>query len=230
MNRFYKDVSVSPVGDGFAVLLDGRGIKTPAGKAFIVPTQKLADAIADEWRAQGETVEPTTMPLLRLSNTAIDGISANRPQTIDAILRYGDNDLLCYRAHEPPALAGLQAEGWDPLLAWVDATHGARLTVVAGVTHADQPPAALAALRAAVEGQDDYALAGLHVIASITGSLVLALAAAAGQVDAPRAFALSRIDENYQAGIWGMDAEAEARANHLAQELGHAFALMALSR
>lgn len=230
MKRFYKEVSVAPVGGGFAVLLDGRGIKTPAGKPFILPTQSLADAIAGEWRAQGEEVEPTAMPLLRLANTAIDGIAAHRPQTVDAILRYGDNDLLCYRAREPPALARRQAEGWDPMLAWADDTLGARLTVVHGLTHADQPAPALAALRAAVEAHDDFALAALHVTASITGSVVLALALAAGRITHADAFALSRIDETYQAEKWGMDGEAQARARNLAAELERAFQLMDLSR
>ncbi|MBN9590428.1 MAG: ATPase [Alphaproteobacteria bacterium] len=230
MKRFYEEVSVSPGDGGFQVFLDGRPVRTPGGKPLALPTEKLAEAIAAEWRAQGDEVVPTSMPLLRLANTAIDGIAANRAATIDAILRFGDNDLLCYRAHEPPALAGRQAEGWDPWLAWAGRRLGAHLTIVYGLNHADQPAEALAALHEAVEAQDDYTLAGLHVIASITGSVVLALAAAAGEVTASQAFALSRIDETYQAERWGQDGEAEARANRLAEEVDRAFTLVALSR
>jgi chaperone required for assembly of F1-ATPase len=230
MKRFYKNVSVVPGEGGFQVLLDGRGVKTPAGKSLALPTQSLADAIAGEWRTQGDVVEPTSMPLLRLANTAIDGIAANRDQTIAAILRFGENDLLCYRADAPPALVRRQSEGWDRWIAWADRALGAKLTVVDGLTHADQPAAAMAALGAAVARQDDFALAGLHVIASVTGSLVLGLAVAMGELSAADAFALSRIDEAHQAETWGTDAEAEARAASLATEVGRAAQLVELSR
>jgi chaperone required for assembly of F1-ATPase len=230
MKRFYKDVSVAPGEGGFQVLLDGRSVKTPAAKPLALPTQRLAEAIAGEWRAQGDQVVPVSMPLLRLANTAIDGISANRDQTIGAILRFGENDLLCYRADAPPALVRRQSDGWDRWIAWADHALGAKLTVVDGLTHADQPAAAMAALRAAIERQDDFALAGLHVIASITGSLVLGLAATMGRLPAADAFALSRIDEAHQAETWGMDAEAEARAGALAAEVDRAAQLVDLSR
>jgi len=230
MKRFYKEVSVAPGEGGFHILLDGRGVKTPAGKPLALPTQKLADAVAAEWRAQGDAVVPASMPLLRLANTAIDGIAANRDQTIAAILRLGQNDLLCYRADAPPALVRRQCEGWDRWIAWADRVLGAKLRVVEGLIHADQPVEAQAALHDAVARQDDFALAGLHVIASITGSLVLGLAVAMGELSADDAFALSRIDEAHQAETWGTDAEAEARAKRLAEELDHAFALVDLSR
>jgi chaperone required for assembly of F1-ATPase len=195
-----------------------------------LPTQKLAEAIAAEWRAQTDEIVPTAMPLLRLANTAIDGIAANREATIAAILRFGDNDLLCYRAREPQALAARQAQGWDPVLAWAQTRLGAPLAVAADVTHIDQPPETLAALAAAVAAHDDFALAGLHMIASVTGSLVLALAVAAGEIGAAEAFALSRIDEAYQAERWGTDGEAEARARLLADEMARAFDLIVLAR
>src|SRR5690349_18205787 len=114
MKRFYKDVSMAAQDGGFAVLLDGRPVKTPSGNALALPTEKLAAAIAAEWRAQGEEIIPTTMPLLRLANTVIDGVAANRDEVVGAILRFGENDLICYRAHQPPELAARQKAGWDP--------------------------------------------------------------------------------------------------------------------
>lgn len=230
MKRFYKEVSVAPVDGGFAVLLDGRSVKTPARNTLILPTEKLAAAIAVEWRAQGDDVVATSMPLLRLSNTVIDGVMPNRDGVIDAILRFGENDLICYRAHQPPDLAARQREGWDPLLAWVRQKFSAGLQVVDGITHVDQPPQALMALRQALSGYDPFTLAGLHVVASITGSLALGLAVAEGEVSGAHAFALSRIDETYQAEKWGEDAEAAKRAAALAHELDKAVELVAAIR
>ena len=226
MKRFYKDVSVAPVDGGFAVLLDGKPVKTPARGSLVLPTQKLAAAIAAEWQAQGASVIAASMPLLRLANTVIDGVAANRASVIAAILRFGENDLLCYRAHQPPDLAARQREGWDPLLDWARQRHGAQMKVAEGLGHVDQTLAALAALREPLEGFDAFTLGGLHVIASITGSLVLALAVADGTIPGAYAFELSRIDETYQAEKWGQDAEAAKRAHALAHELDNAVELI----
>jgi chaperone required for assembly of F1-ATPase len=230
MKRFYKDVSVAPAEGGFCVLLDGKPIKTPARNALLLPTEALAGAIAAEWQNQGDEVIATTMPLLRLANTVVDGVAVNRADVIAAILRFGENDLLCYRAHQPPALAARQREGWDPLLTWVRQRHGAQMRVAEGVGHVDQTPDALLALRQALEEEGPFTLGALHVIASITGSAVLALAVAAGFITGEEAFALSRIDETYQAEKWGEDAEAAKRAAALAHELGKAVELMAAVR
>src|ERR1700729_3483412 len=119
MKRFYKDVSIAPAEGGFCVLLDGKPIKTPARNALLLPTGALAGAIAAEWQNQGDEVIATTMALLRLANTVVDGVAVNRADVIAAILRFGENDLLCYRAHQPPGLAARQRTGWDPLLTWV---------------------------------------------------------------------------------------------------------------
>jgi chaperone required for assembly of F1-ATPase len=230
MKRFYKDVTVARQEDGFAVLLDDRPVKTPARNVLTVPTEKLALAIAAEWREQGEEIVATSMPLLRLANTVSDGVAANRDEVIGAILRFGENDLICYRAHQPVELVARQKAGWDPLLDWVTRTHGAKMLVAEGLTHVDQPPEALAALRRALEGFDAFSLGGLHVIASITGSTVLALAVAEGFISASRAFELSRVDEAYQTEKWGEDAEAAARAAALARELDKAAELIASVR
>jgi chaperone required for assembly of F1-ATPase len=230
MKRFYKDVSVAPAESGFAVLLDGRPVRTPAGKTLTLPTEKLASAIAAEWRGQGEEIAVTAMPLLKLANTAIDGVSANRADVIGAILRFGENDLLCYRAHQPPELAARQAAGWDPVLDWVAKRHGATMLVSQGLNHVDQPAEALAALRRPLDGLDVFTLAGLHVVASITGSLGLALTVLDEALSGPRAFELSRIDEAYQAEKWGEDAEAAKRAAALALEFDKAVELIAAVR
>jgi chaperone required for assembly of F1-ATPase len=226
MKRFYKAVSVAPVDGGFAVLLDGRPVKTPGRNALILPSEKLAQAIAAEWRGQGDDVIATTMALLRLANTVIDGVVANRDEVIGAILRFGENDLLCYRAHQPPELAARQTTGWDPVLDWADERYGAGMRVAGGLTHVDQPPEALAALRQALQGFDPFTLGALHVIASVTGSTVLALAVADGFLSGARAFELSRIDETYQAEKWGEDAEAAKRTAALAHELDGAIELI----
>jgi len=226
MKRFYKTVSVAPADGRFAVLLDGRPVKTPGRNALILPSEKLAQAIAAEWRGQGDDVIAATMPLLRLANTVIDGVVANRDEVIGAILRFGENDLLCYRAHQPPELAARQTAGWDPVLDWVAQRHGARMRVAGGLTHVDQPPQALAVLRQALQGFDPFTLGALHVIASVTGSTVLALAVADGFLSGPRAFELSRIDEIYQAEKWGEDAEAAKRTAALAHELDRAVELI----
>lgn len=230
MKRFYKEVSVASSEHGFAVLLDGRSVKTPAHNTLVLPTEKLAAAIAVEWRAQGDEVVATSMPLLRLANTVLDGVIPNRDGVIDAVLRFGENDLICYRAHQPPDLVARQREGWDPILIWVRQKFGASLQVADGITHLDQPLEALAALRKAVSGYDPFTLAGLHVVASIAGSLALALAVVEGEISGAHAFVVSRIDEKYQAEKWGEDAEAAKRATALAHELDKAVELISSVR
>jgi chaperone required for assembly of F1-ATPase len=230
MKRFYKDVSVAQTDDGFRVLLDGRPVKTPAKNMLALPTQALANAIAQEWRGQGDDIEPVSMPFLKLANTVIDGVAANRTDVITAILRFGENDLLCYRAHQPPELATLQAEGWDPVLAWARRRYGVEFAVVEGFSHTDQPAATLDAFRAALEAQDSFSLAALHVIASVAGSVVLALALAEGELVPAQVFSFSRIDEDYQASKWGRDHEAEVRASNLARELDKAAEFMTAAR
>jgi chaperone required for assembly of F1-ATPase len=230
MKRFYREVSVGPAENGFMIQLDGRPVRTPGRNKLVLPTEKLARAIAHEWKAQGEKVIATTMPLLRLANTVVDGVANNRAEVINTILRFGENDLLCYRAHQPPELVRRQREGWDPLLDWVRERHGAEMRVAQGLTHMDQAPDALLALRRLLEALDPFTLGGLHVIASITGSLVLALAVAHGFISSTNAFALSRIDETYQAEKWGEDADASKRAANLTLELDKAVELMTAAR
>jgi chaperone required for assembly of F1-ATPase len=220
--KFYKDVSVSGQDRAFVVLVDGKPVKTPSRAVLALPSRALADAVADEWRRQDAKIEPAAMPLTGLANTAIDGVPMQRDAVVSHIIRFGRSDLLCYRADAPAALVARQSEAWDPLLAWVAETYGAGLTVGTGVGFIEQAEAALLVFESAVRSRDDFALTALNLAASLTGSLVLALALADGHLDADEAFAAATVDEVFQAEKWGRDAEAEARRERLAAELGAA--------
>lgn len=230
MKRFYKTAGLAAAEGGFHVVLDGKPVRTPAGDPLTLPNARLAEAVAEEWRHQGEEIVPVAMPLLRLANTAQDGIRRHRAETIAAILRFGENDLICYRAADAPVLSARQREAWDPWLAWAAHHLDAGLRAEDGIAPVIQPEGALAALGAALDELDEYDLAALHVMASITGSLVLALAVARGVLGPAEAFALSRIDETYQNERWGVDREAQARAEALACELDVAARFLTLSR
>ncbi len=219
MKRFYRDVSVVPADDGFAVLLDGKPVKTPGREMLIVQPRALAEAIAEEWRGQGEEIDPAAMPLTKLANTAIDIVAPDRGRTANQILAYGRTDLLIYRAEAPQDLVARQNARWNPLLDWLAERYGARLVTGQGVTFVDQPGDALVALDSAVWAHDDFMLAALHNATTLMGSLVLALALAERRLDAEAAFAASMLDESFQVERWGRDAEAEARRERLAAEL-----------
>jgi chaperone required for assembly of F1-ATPase len=224
MNRFYKTVSV---GAGNAIQLDNRTMKTPKGAPFILPTRELADAIAEEWRAQESDIKPDTMPLTRLATAAIDSAGEIVAEQAAA---YAKADLLCYRAEHPDELVIRQARQWAPILDWLAETHGARLKLATGVGFVEQPPEALARLSERVGQFDPFALVALHTAASITGSLALGLALIEARLPAAEAFALSRLDEDFQSERWGRDAEAETRAAHLKTDLEAAERFACLSR
>ena len=225
MKRFYKEVSVA---DDLRVLLDGKPIKTPGRATLTLPTRAMAEAVAEEWRGQGETIIPATMKLTKLANTAIDRVAAREAEIAGQILAYA-NDLLCYRAAAPDELAERQRKEWDPLLAWAAERH-APLQTRAGIGYIAQNDESLAAYRRALEAYDAFSLTALHTAATICGSLVLALALAEARLDAAEAFALSQLDERYQAEKWGADDEAEKRARALAAELASAARFLALAR
>ncbi len=216
MKRFYKEVSV---GGDFSVLLDGKPIKTPSKARLVLPTESLAAAVAEEWRGQGATIRPATMLLTKLANTAIDRANALREDIASDLLGFGKSDLLCYRAVEPAELIERQQEAWSPMLDWADQAFGARLKVTHGVRHIEQDGEAIAALNRVLKALDGWALTGLQTATTITGSLVLAIAILEGRLTPSKAFALSRIDEEFQAEKWGADPEAEKRARLHAAEL-----------
>ena len=225
MKRFYQNVSVA---DDRAILLDGKPILSPAKARLVPPTRQLADAIAQEWREQGAEIEPATMHLTKLASTAIDRTATRGNQIVAELVSFGGNDLLCYRAIEPPELAARQQSAWDPLLDWAHKTYGARLHTTEGIGHVRQDPQATSALSGALHAKDAWTLTGLHAATTITGSLILALAISERRLSPQEAFATSRIDETYQTEKWGPDAEAEARAQRLAAELEMAGRFMAL--
>ncbi len=226
--KFYSAVSIAKRPEGFAVLLDGKPVRTPARADFVLPNEILAKEIAEEWRAQGETLQPDSMPMTRLANTALDRIAPRRDEAIAQIMRFAESDLVCYRAEHPADLAARQARAWDPLLTWVKDRHRAQLKTGAAIAHVPQEPKALAALERAIAAYDDFALAALHVAATTTGSVVIALAFMDGRLDAEGAFAASHLDEAYQAEQWGRDAEAQTKAARVAAELIAAERFLAL--
>jgi chaperone required for assembly of F1-ATPase len=226
--KFYKTVSVAKRPEGFAVLLDGKPVRTPARAEFVVPNETLANAIAEEWQGQDETLQPETMPMTRLANTALDRIAPRREEAIAQIMRFAESDLVCYRAAHPTDLAARQARTWDPLLTWIKYSHRAQLKTGTGIAHVPQEQKTLAALERAIATHDDFALAALHVAATTTGSVVIALAFMGGRLDAEGAFAASHLDEAYQAEHWGRDAEAQTKAARVAAELIAAERFLAL--
>ena len=211
-----KSITVAARPDGFVVLRGDQPALTPKKNPLTLSTRALAEAIAEEWRAQTAKVDPKRMPLTRFANTAID--LADRNPIIDRILKYGPTDLLLYRAEEPP-LAERQASQWDPMLAWMQERFAVRLSVSTGIAPVQQPPEALEALRKIVQGHDACGLVGLSSATEITTSLILALAIAERRLSVGDAFALSQVDERYQAERWGSDHAAELRAGALADEL-----------
>lgn len=208
--RFYKEVSVG-TGAFFQVLLDGRPVKTPGKKALMLPSRGLADLVAAEWAAQDTHVDPSTMPLTRFSNTAIDAVSAALEEVAADIVAYAGRDLLCYRAGEQPQLAAKQAALWDPVLVWAREALGARFDIAEGVMPIDQPTTTLKAIARALEPHDPYRLTALHVMTTLTGSAILAVAHARGALDAGAAWAAANVDEDYQTGMWGEDYEASVK-------------------
>lgn len=210
--RFWKTADVVADGAGFAVALDGRRVKTPAKAALVVPTRALARAIAAEWDAQGEKVRPETMPFTRTANSAIDKVAPQRAAVADMLAAYGDSDLLCYRADGPEGLVARQAQAWDAALDWAGARFGARLAVQTGVIHVPQDARALDLLARQVHALDPFRLAAFHDLVALTGSLVLAFAAAEDWKTPEAIWDLSRIDETWQEEHWGADAEAAEAA------------------
>lgn len=218
--RFYEHVTIAPFGDLFAIQLDGRPVKTPAKQALAVPTEKLAAILQAEWAAQVETINPATMPVTRLVNTAIDGIAADTQAVFEDILRFSTSDMLCYRAEQPVELVARQANNWDPVLDWAANSLGARFILIEGIMPQEQPKEAIAALSAALRAFDTpLELAVLHTVTTLTGSALLAVAFAHGFMTAEKTWELAHVDEDWTNEHWGVDADAEHRRNKRWEEL-----------
>ncbi len=210
--RFYKEAGVIGVADGLlGVGLDGRPVKTPAGSNLAVSSWSLADAMAAEWAAQGETIDPHSMPLCKLSATAIDRLSNNRDEVVGITLMIAETDLLCYRAEEPADLVARQQESWQPELDWAKQELSAEFTVTVGVLPINQPENALQALQTALTELDDFQLMGVSNAAAAAGSLILAFGMQRGRINAAAMFEKSVLEEKYQMEIWGEDQETLER-------------------
>lgn len=210
--RFWTEVTVEEDADGFGLRLDARPLRTPERLPLRVPTRPLAEALAAEWRAVEAELRPEALPFTRAANVAIDRVAKNPDPVVEAIARYGESDLLCYRATEPRALRERQAAAWNPVLDWAATALGAPLRVGRGIVHLDQPASSIAALRAVVSQQDAFSLTALHDLVTLSGSLVLGLGVRRGALEPDAAWGLSRIDEIWQSEQWGADDEAEAAA------------------
>ncbi len=222
--RFYKEVSVGPADEGkedagFAILLDGRTVRTPGRHILILPTSSAAEIIAQEWQAQDEKIDPAQMPATRLANTARDAIVEDPQAVIEDMLKFASSDLLCYRASTPDDLVALQQEHWDPVLDWAATTLGAHFETTTGLVQIPQPKVSVAALSQTLkQWPDPISIAALHTFTSLTGSILLALAVALEEKSAEQAWTCAHVDENWNASRWGEDYEAKKRMENRKRE------------
>jgi chaperone required for assembly of F1-ATPase len=215
--RFYRHATIARDGENYLVRLDDKPVRTPAGRALAAPTAALAEALAAEWDAQRDVIDPAKMPLTRLANAIIDGV-ADRPKPVaEEVERYLGSDLVCYRAASPVGLAERQARHWDPILVWARETLGARMLRGEGVVHVAQPEQALAAVCAAIP-RDPWRLGAVHTVTTLTGSALIALALAKGLLSADEAWQAAHVDEDWNMEQWGRDELAlERRACRFAE-------------
>jgi chaperone required for assembly of F1-ATPase len=208
--RFYVSAGVVETPDGFAITLDDRPVRTPSGRLLAAPNRKIADAIAAEWDAQREIIDPLTMPFTRFANSVADAVADRVDAVIEDIVKYLCSDLLFYRAGHPEPLVAREAAHWDPVLFWAANTLGARFILAEGIVHVRQPDAAIEAARAALP-TDPWSVAALHVVTTLTGSALLALALLHGALDADSVWAAAHVDEDWNIEKWGLDQEVTAR-------------------
>ena len=231
MKRFYDAVAVRPLGDsGHEIALDGRPVRTPLRAALRLPTLVLAEAVAEEWRAQGEDIEPATMPISTLANTAIDRVGDDREGVIDAVAAYGETDMVCYLAGEPSSLVARQERHWRPIREWLASAHGIELLATAGIMPLVQAPATLAALRRLITAHDDMELAALCELTTLSGSLTIANALSWGAIDVEAAWIAAEVDEAHQAELWGQDEEAMVRRQGRGRAFRDAMRFLTLAR
>mgnify|MGYP001194033180 CR=1 FL=1 len=229
--RFYDKVSVARGADGFVVLLDGKPVRTPGKAVLSLPTEQAAAIVAAEFDAQQDKIDPVTMPATRLVNTAIDGVAADTQAVIEDILRYASSDLLCYRADAPEALVERQADAWDPVIDWARAHLGARFVLAEGIVHVTQPREAIGAIGIHLARRaEPLRLAALHLMTTLTGSALLALAVEEGELDAEAAWAAAHVDEDWNAEQWGEDYEAAARRKARAYDFSAAVRVLSTIR
>jgi len=228
VKRFYQAATVAATESGYAVSLDAKPVRTPAKLPLVVPNRRLGDAIAEEWLAQGETVDLHSLRLTRLASIALDLVAPRRAAVIAEVTKYAGTDLVCYGADAPPDLVARQHAAWQPLIDWAALRFDAPLAVTVGVLPQAQPAATLEAFEAAVAAYDDHHLAALHLATSACGSLVVALALVEGHLDADAAFEAAHIEETYEIERWGEDAEQTQRRANLKAEIALAARFVAL--
>lgn len=209
--RFYKAADFVAEGGGFALRVDGRTVRTPAKQLVKVADEAIAAALAAEWNAQKDVIDPATMPLTRLVNAAIDGVAKNPGPVREEILRYAGTDLLCYRAADPERLVATQEALWSPVLQWMHDVHGTRFVLAQGILHVPQYPETLEAFDRALGDPDPLTLAALNTATTLTGSAVLAIALRDGHLSPDVAWQAAHVDEDFEISVWGEDAEASAR-------------------
>lgn len=229
MKRFYKKVSVASEGDGFIALLDGKKIKTPAKSACIMPTERMARAVAKEWDDQEEEILPASMPITKLVNTAIDRVESRRDELLDELVKYAGSDQVCYRAEHPMELIDLQKQVWDPLLEWVNEELSITFKVADGIIFVEQDEDDLKKIRSAFNALDSYKLTALHGMITVTGSVTIGYALYCNHITLEEAWNAGHLDENFQISQWGSDEEAEERRKNLRQELKNSLYLLRLS-
>jgi chaperone required for assembly of F1-ATPase len=230
VKRFYRKVTVIETGGGWQVALDGRGIRTQRGTAQVVPTRALADALAVEWEAQGEKIDPRSFVLRDTADFAIDVVRTEREQTVGKLLAFAETDTLCYRAHPDEPFYRRQHEVWEPLVAALEAREGVVVERVSGVIHRPQRPETIVSLGARLASLDDFTLAAVQAMASLAASLCIALAALEPDADAQALWSAAGLEEEWQAELWGRDAEAEARRDKRREEFLAAFGFARLVR
>lgn len=230
MKRFWEVAAAVEVEGGFTVHLDGRAIKTPGKAHLIVPTLVMAEAMALEWDAQVEGVNPETMPVTKSANSAVDKVTPQFDAVADMLGEYAGTDLLCYRASQPAELVARQEAAWDPLLAWCTRVFAAPLTPVSGVMFAPQSESSLHILRAALSKLSAFELTAMHDLITLPGSFVIGLAAMKGYATPAELWELSRLDERYQQEQWGLDEEAEDMARIKGEAFEHAYDFLQKSR
>ena len=230
--RFYTDVAVSPVEGGFSLTLDGKPVRTPARALLTLPTLALGEALAAEWRGQGEHIDPATMPLTRMANTALDGVARQMAAVAAEISKFAASDLVFYRAGEPDTLVAAQDAAWTPVLAHAQSAFAARFICAEGVMFVDQPQESIAAVAQAVDAEaarpdGAFRLTALYEMTALTGSVLIALALAHGRLGFDEGWAAAHVDEDHQLRLWGADDEALARRNIRLRDMRAAYELYA---
>lgn len=211
MKRFWKQVSYVEADDGWRVLLDGRAIKTVGGRAQVVPSARLAQAMAEEWAGQGEEVDNAAFVFRDMADFALDVIGTAREAQIEDLVGYAETDTLCYRADPGEALTQRQDEVWEPILRAAENRYDIRFERISGIIHRLQPQPTIGRLRAVLEAQDDFTLAALKTLSSLAASLTIALAAIEPDADVIGLWDAANLEEDWQAELWGKDGEAMAR-------------------